>query len=191
MKKSLLIKIHLYAGLFTTFYLMAFGFSSIVLNHELDVDHKSIEKEWTAKFEVDTTLTNNQIAELIRYELGIMGWLPGWEMKRSTENFSFTITHFGRKYFLDYQFSEKALNIKEQPKGFLAVFHGLHFLNGKIPNAPFIIQSWAVYQWLALLTMFISMVVGIWLWIRFRYQRWQGALFAIIALGTIILFAAI
>ena len=73
------------------------------------------------------------------------------------------------------------------PKGFIAVFHGLHFLNGKIPNAPFLIRTWAFYQWTALFVMSISLVLGIWLWLKYNYRPWQGIAFGGLFITTIII----
>ena len=187
MKKSLLIKLHLYAGIFTSFYLLAFGFSSLVLNHQINVEQTAVTKTWETTLLVDTASTNLEMAEYIRDQLGIMGWLPRWEMKRDQENFRFTITHPGRKYNLILDIVNSKLSVEEMPKGFLAVFHGLHFLNGKIPNAPLLIHTWAIYQWLALFTMAISMILGIWLWLKYSYKTWQGIAFGVIITGTIIL----
>ena len=187
MKKSILIKLHLYAGIFTSFYLLAFGFSALVLNHNIDVDRKEVTQTWQTTIDVDTAKSNLEMAQNIRDKLGIMGWLPRWEMKREQDNFNFTITHPGRKYNLMLDMVNSHLSVEEMPKGFLAVFHGLHFLNGKIPNAPFLIRSWAVYQWIALFSIAVSIILGVWLWLKYRYQAWQGIVFGMVIAGTIIL----
>ena len=187
MKKSLLIKLHLYAGLFVLFYLVAFGFSAIVLNHAIDVENKEISKIWETKAVIDGSLPDLQLAESIRDQLGIMGWLPRWEFKRDSILFNFTIVHPGRKYHLTANTGSSHVSISESPKGFLAVFHGLHFLNGNIPNAPFLIRSWAIYQWASLFVMTISLILGIWLWLKYSYKPWQGVAFGGLFIATIIL----
>ncbi|MCK5370629.1 MAG: hypothetical protein KAQ62_18830, partial [Cyclobacteriaceae bacterium] len=73
------------------------------------------------------------------------------------------------------------------PKGFLAVFHGLHFFNGNIPNAPLLLRSWAIYQWLTLFVMAISLILGIWLWLKYNYKPWQGIVFGSLFIGTVII----
>jgi len=186
-KKSTLIKLHLYAGIFTSFYLIAFGFSALVMNHNVNLDHSVITKEWEANVEVDSSQTNLETAEYIRDQLNIMGWLPSWEFERAEQSFAFTIVHFGRKYHLFADLPGNNIRIKEEPKGFLAVFHGLHFLNGKIPNAPLLIRSWAIYQWLSLFVMGISLVLGLWLWIKYSYRPWQGVVFGGVFIFTILI----
>lgn len=183
----MLIKLHLYSGIFTSFYLVAFGFSAIILNHGIDVENKQITHTWERNVTIDTTFSDLQLAESIRDQAELMGWLPRWEFKRESSQFNFTIVHPGRKYHLTANTSSGHLRIGESPKGFLAVFHGLHFLNGNIPNAPLLIKSWAIYQWLALLVMTISMILGIWLWLKYNYKTWQGIAFGGLFIITILI----
>lgn len=187
MKKSLLIKLHLYAGLFTSFYLLAFGASTLIMNHKMDVERKEMTKTWDAELAVDSKLSDLEMAEQIRDELGIMGWLPRWEFRREALIFTFTVTHPGRKYRIEHNAETNRLLIEEYPKGFVAVFHGLHFLNGKIPNAPLLIRSWLVYQWLSLSIMTVALVLGIWLWLKYNYKSWQGIAFAGLFIGSVLL----
>lgn len=187
MKKSLLLKLHLYAGIFTSFYLLAFGTSTIILNHKMDVDNKELSKTWEAELELDPSLTELEKATYIRDELGIMGWLPRWEFRTKDQQFIFTVTHPGKKYHIQHDAQTKQLKVEEYPRGFIAVFHGLHFLNGKIPNAPLLIRSWLVYQWLSLSIMTIALILGLWLWLKYNYQTWQGIAFAGLFVGSILL----
>ena len=66
MKKSTLIKLHLYCGLFTAFYLIAFGFSSIVLNHKMDVENKAVKNRWSDQVVAEPSLTDKELAETVR-----------------------------------------------------------------------------------------------------------------------------
>jgi len=187
MGKSLLIKIHLYCGLFTLFYLIAFGLSSIILNHDIKVDKSEVTSTWNSNVQVDPILTESELAESVRDQLGLMGWLPRWEFKKDSVSFSYRITHLGRNSHIDLDLLSGDVQIGEAPKGFLAVFHGLHFFNGQIPNAPFFLRTWAVYQWLTLLTMLVSLIVGLWLWLKYHYQRWEGLVFGGLLVATVII----
>lgn len=187
MKKSLLIKLHLYSGLFTSFYLVAFGISAIILNHNIKVEKKDVTHSWNTNIQVDVNLPNKQLKENIRDQLGFMGWTPPWEDKRDSTSFRFMITHTGRNYFLNLNTDTGDLVISEAPKGIIAVIHGLHFFNGKIPNAPFFIRTWAVYQWLALFVMFISLILGLWLWLKYNYKTWEGIAFGSLFIVSIII----
>ncbi len=150
MKRTLLIKLHLYSGLLTSFYLIAFGLSAIILNHKLKVEKKDVTHSWESHVTINDGLNDHDLAENIRNQLGLMGWLPPWENKRDSISFHFMITHPGRNYYLDVNLKTGGIAVNEAPKGFLEVFQGLHFFNGEVPNAPFFIRTWAVYQWFSL-----------------------------------------
>ena len=187
MRKSLLIKIHLYCGLFTLFYLIAFGLSSIILNHDLKVEKHEVTRSWNRHLIIDTTLVDKDLAKSVKSQLNIMGWELPWKFKRDSVSFYFQITHTGRNYHLNVNLLNGEVVVDEAPKGLLAVIHGLHFFNGMAPNAPFFIRTWAVYQWLTLFTMLISMIVGLWLWLKYNYQRWEGFVFGGIFLVSILI----
>jgi len=173
MKKSTLTKLHLYAGLITSFYLIAFGLSSIILNHKIDVEKRTVKKVWRDQLEIDPSLEDDALATDVRDQLRIMGWLPRWQFQRDSISFRFNTNHFGKtnKIWLNLETGE--VEVSEIPKGFFAVLHGLHFFNGKIPNAPFFLRTWVVYQWLTLLVLFISLVLGLWLWLKFSHKTWE------------------
>ncbi|GJM27687.1 MAG: hypothetical protein DHS20C17_03220 [Cyclobacteriaceae bacterium] len=187
MKKHQLIKFHLYCGLFTIFYLVAFGLSSLVLNHNLNLERSTVTEEWSSVVRVEQGLSNNDLAESVKNQLGLMGWTPYWKYKRDSVWFQFEVSHPGRNYQIKLELLQGDVQVSELPKGFLAVLHGLHFFNGNVPNAPFFLKTWAVYQWLTLLTMLISMIFGLWLWLKYRYRSWEGIAFGGVFMLTIIL----
>ena len=177
MKKILLIKLHLYAGLFTSFYLIAFGLSSIILNHKIDVENKDISKTWSTKVEVNPELENVELAESLRDKLNIMCWVPHWNIQRDSAQFKCQLTHLAKTTDLTLDFNTGMVQLEEKPKGLIAVLNGLHFFNGNIPNAPFVLRTWAVYQWLTLLTLFTALVLGLWLWLKYSRKTWELYLF--------------
>ena len=187
MKKSLLIKLHLYCGLFTIFYLVAFGISAIILNHGINVDKQEVTTSWQQRIGVDQQLSDEELAESAKNQLGLMGWNPYWEFKRTNGQFSFLVTHPGRVYRVKLQMKDGQAEIDEIPKGFIAVLQNLHFFNGNVPNAPFLLRSWAFYQWLTLLSMIFSLILGLWLWIRYSYRTWEGVVFGGLMMITVII----
>lgn len=189
MKKLTFINLHLYAGLFVFFYLMAFGISTLVLNHDLDrrIETTGTPQTWQAQAVIDANLADLPLAESIRDQLGIMGWPAGWTLKRNAELLKFEINHPGRRYHLTVNTLSGQVTITESSKGLLATFEALHIFDGSLPNAPLFIKSWAVYQWLGLLVMSISLILGIWLWLRYSYKPWQGIVFGSLFVGTILL----
>ncbi len=173
MKKSTLVKLHLYCGLFTSFYLISFGLSSIILNHKFDLEKKAIKKTWAAQVQVDTSLSQKELAEEVRNQLNLMGWVPPWEFRKRDGHFQFITTHLAKTSKLDLDLASGRVEVAEMPKGFLEVLHALHFFNGRIPNAPFVLRTWIVYQWMTLFVLLVSLILGLWLWLRYSHKTWE------------------
>jgi hypothetical protein len=167
--------------------LIAFGFSSIVLNHRIDLERHNVNKTWRQQVSVDVALEDRALAGSIRDQLGLMGHLPGWLFNRDSISFEFRVSHLGRKYELSTDLRSGWIEVAEKPQGFWSVLNGLHFLNGKIPNAPLLIKTWTIFQHLTLWVMTISVFLGIWLWWRKRSRKWSGRIFAVFIVGSIIL----
>lgn len=189
MKKSFWIRIHLYCGLFTSFYLLAFGVSSIILNHKLNIEKETVTKTWTTHVNYDPNSTGLDMALQIRDSLGLMGWVPPWEIKKDSLSLDFEITHLGKTVDFELNLDTGVLHAKERPKGILAVMHELHFFDGNVPNAPFLLRTWAVYQWLTLFVLLISLFIGIWIWIRYGHKTWELYVFGGIFLISVMLMA--
>lgn len=177
MKRSLLIKLHLYCGLFTLFYLIAFGFSTIILNHDIKLAKSEISYSWEATIPFEPEQSDKELSEAVKNKLGLMGWTPFWLYKRNNQDFRFTVSHPGRNYHVTLDLTNGKVLVDEAPMGFLAVLNGLHFFNGNIPNAPLFLRTWAIYQWLALLAMLVSIFFGLWIWIKYSLQNWEGLVF--------------
>ena len=187
-KKSLLLKLHLYCGLFTCCYILTFGVSSIILNHGIQVDSNGITKSWEERIEIDEMLSNEEVAAKIRDDLGLMGWIPPWRYKKDKLTFAFIVTHTGKVYHIHHNFETDVTQVEEAPKGFISVLHGMHFFNGKIPNAPLLLRSFAVYQWMGLFALLLSLIFGIWIWLKYSARKWELILFgAIFTLSTIVM----
>ena len=186
-KKSTLIKLHLYCGLFTCFYILALGTSSLILNHGLRVEDQVIKSSWEAVVEIDISLGDQELAASVRDQLGIMGWLPTWRIQRDTTHFRFVSNHYAKTNLLTLDLNSGKIRVEVVPKGFLATFHSLHFFNGRIPNAPFFLKTWIVYQWLGLLVLLFSLILGLWLWLKFSHKTWELYVFGGLFLLSILI----
>ncbi len=191
MKKTTLIKLHLYCGLFVSFYLVAFGVSSVILNHGIDVENKTVTSTWESEVVVDSALEDTDLAENVRNQLGLMGWTPPWRYRKDSGQFVFETTHLAKTSVIHLDMNSGAVLVEDIPKGFWAVFHGLHFYNGRIPNAPLFMKTWIIYQWVTLLVLTFSLVLGLWLWIRHSHKTWElyvfGGLFLVSLLVMMLL----
>lgn len=187
MKKSIWVKFHIYCGLFTCWYLIAFGVSSLILNHNVKVEKNELSDSWTTKVDYDPSSSDLDNATRIRDSLNLMGWIPGWQIRNDSVHLDFNITHLGKTSTLRLNLASGMLQVREHPKGMLAVLHGLHFFNGKIPNAPSLLKSWMVYQWLTLFVLFVSLCTGIWLWLRYGRKPWEFYVFGGVFLISILI----
>lgn len=190
-KKSQLIKWHVYAGLFTSVYILAFAFSSLVLNHGWDLENKEVTDYWETTLQLDTSLENDALSHLIQDSLQIMGWIPYWEFRRDAEQFKFRVTHFGKDHRITTNLINGRVTVEGVSKGVLATFHGLHFFNGKIPGASIFLRSWAVYQWLTMAVLVISLILGLILWARFNIHKWHLYLFGGLTVVSLIIMLGI
>ena len=181
----------MYCGLFTSFYLISFGVSSIILNHQMKVEKQTVEWTWDDQVTVESFPSDRELAENIRDQLGLMGWTPPWEYQKDSTRFQFVVTHLAKNTNVKVDLDSGRAAVVEKPKGFWAVLHGMHFFNGRIPNAPFFLQTWMVFQWLTLLVLFLSLILGLWLWLKYSYKTWElyvfGGLFILSFLTMILL----
>lgn len=111
MKKSAWIKLHLYCGLFTSFYLIAFGVSSLILNHKISVGQSEVAKTWTTQVQLDPKSTDQELAEGLWDQIGLMGWTTPWQFRRDSAGFSCAIVHLAKEssLHLDFQSGESPL----------------------------------------------------------------------------------
>jgi hypothetical protein len=153
----------------------------------MDVDHKTVKRTWEAEVKVDHSLPDRDLAEDVKNQLKLMGWAPQWQIQRDSTHFRFTVTHLAKTNQLALNLDTGEVQISDIPKGFWAVLHGLHFFNGRIPNAPFFLKTWIVYQWLALLVLLVSLILGLWLWLKYSYKTWELFVFGGLFLFSVLL----
>lgn len=178
---------HIYAGLFTTIYLLAFGISSLILNHGWDVENKEVSRSWEKQIKINADLPDPELGNQIRDELGLMGWVVNWETYRDSTSLHTEVTHLSKTYSIKADLASGFVHVDEIDKGFLATFHGLHFFGGKIPNAPAFLQTWWYFRWITLAVMLVSLALGLVLWIKYSFRRWHLGVFGFLFIGSLIL----
>ncbi len=171
------IQWHLYAGLFTAFYMLAFAISSLLLNHGAKIENTHTTNTWQAQVDIDPSLKDHELCLKIRDDLEMIGWVPEWEIKKNNDVLNFKIVYQGKESRLSANLSTGNVEVNEASKGFFATFQALHFFNGNIPNGNLLLRSWGVYQWLTMTVMIVSLVSGMWLWIKYTRKKKFVALF--------------
>ena len=142
--RSLFLKIHIYAGLLCSSYLLIFGLSSLNYNHHFgkpsDSDHISWERRTElATVDGDDRAFTNRITE----RLGLIGWTIPWETYRDEgDNLHFGLNRPGKKYTVHVFFDEGLIRVEERRTGFWPIVNSLHALT-RLPYSPFM-SLWGV-----------------------------------------------
>lgn len=105
--RTILLKIHLYAGLLCSSYLILFGISSLNFNHHFG-QSRALKIERQRGMQALPSLADDQrLAEALRDTLGLAGWTLPWETSRSETAdslyFRFAVARPGREYTVRVQ----------------------------------------------------------------------------------------
>lgn len=100
--RTVLLKIHLYAGLLCSSYLILFGISSLNFNHHFGKP-TTLKNERQRSLGTLPAITDDQrLAEALRDTLGLVGWTLPWETRRSETAdslyFHFAVARPGKEY---------------------------------------------------------------------------------------------
>ncbi len=176
--KNLLLKIHLYCGLFFSPLLLIFGLSSLHINHHFQLfeENQGWSEETEIKLHLKDTSDNQFLAEAIRDSLGLMGWCPWWEQYRKADKYRFGVVHNGAEYEINADLSKDLVSIKRRGKGFGNILQSLHFLGEEIPGGTLAINSWRYYQALSVVYLLLASATGIFLFTRRKKERIAGLL---------------
>ena len=81
--RPILLKIHLYAGLLCSSYLIIFGISSLNFNHHFGRPGKIKGERQTSLPALPAQEDDQRLADALRDTLGLVGWSLPWETHRS------------------------------------------------------------------------------------------------------------
>ncbi len=163
--RKLLLKIHLYSGLICFWYLIILGTSSLNFNHHFAFMEGSAETQtWSKPVRLVNDIKDDlKLSETIRDSLSLIGWPLPWETYRdSTGIFHFTLQHPGKRYGVDFSFTDQVAYVQETSKGFWPIFNSLHGA-GAVPNSAFM-NVWKWYTRLTAVLVVFSVLIGIYLW---------------------------
>ncbi len=167
--RSLLLKVHIYAGLLCSSYLLIFGISSLNFNHKFG--RSGTEKVvWERAMKIVDNADDLALSESVRDALGLIGWPLPWETRRDDRgNFQFGLSRPGKHYLIYVLFGENRVKVEETRRGFWAVVDSLHGSRG-VPASQFM-SLWEVYTELCTWVVFFSAASGVFLWTRRQKER--------------------
>jgi hypothetical protein len=100
--RAILLKLHLYAGLLCSSYLILFGVSSLNFNHRFGSPASLKVERQRALGALPALGDDQRLAEALRDSLGLVGWTLPWETRRAeTEDslyFHFAVSRPGKDY---------------------------------------------------------------------------------------------
>ena len=186
--RSLFLKIHIYAGLLCSSYLLIFGLSSLNYNHHFGKPSDSDPISWERRTELanvdgDDRAFTNRITE----SLGLIGWTIPWETYRDEgDNLHFGLNRPGKKYTVHVFFDEGLIRVEERRTGFWPIVNSLHALT-RLPYSPFM-SLWGVYTEICIWGVLFSAGTGVYCWTRRRRERLVGWIMLGAGSGTSLLF---
>jgi hypothetical protein len=173
--RKLALKVHLYGGLVCFWYLILLGTSSLNFNHHFSFMQGDEEtKSWTKVALVDHHLSDDLfLSQTLSDSLSLIGWPLPWETWHdSTGIFHFVVEHPGKRYVVDFSFSDHTARVQETRKGFWRVFNAMHGI-GSVPNAPFM-HVWKWYTRITAVLVTLSVLLGIYLWYAGKKDKRSG-----------------
>ena len=172
--RSLLLKIHIYAGLLCSSYLLIFGVSSLNYNHHFGKPGKTEAISWERRIELANVEGNDRaFSGTISDTLGLIGWTIPWETHRDDGgNLHFGLNRPGKKYTIHVLFDEGLVRVEERRTGFWSIINSLHALM-RLPYSPFM-SLWGVYTEICIWVVMFSAATGVYFWARRRSERFVG-----------------
>jgi len=184
--RTLLLKIHIYAGLLCSSYLLVFAISSLNYNHNFGKSRNE-KVAWERSLKLVDMADEMALSESVRDALGLIGWPSSWETRRDERgNFHFGMSRPGKHYAIQVLFAENRVKVEETRRGFWPVIDLLHPAMG-VPGSRFM-SLWGAYKELCTWVVLFSAASGVYLWTRRQKERYIGWILLGCASGSSLLF---
>ena len=173
--RQALLNVHLYLGLFCSWYLLIYGYTSLAFNHPwLLPKHEGEESRWDQQVTTPDGAADQEVANAIRDELGMVGWAPYWTLRRDSDrHLHFEVVHPGREHRMEFIPEEGLVKATQQSKGVFAIIHYLHGVTERVPNAQFP-RLWAAYTEITNWFVLFAVGTGVYLWASRARNRRAG-----------------
>lgn len=192
-RRDFLNKFHVYGGLLTTGFLIAFSYSAFYHQH-----HLKFPKPGNKTTHWEQTLTKPDIEDkyefklAVRDSMGLFGHAPWWEDYRDSLGIHhFMISRPGKKYWITVPEQGNIFVVDEIRTGFWDVLFQLHPLSGGMRGhgkGPLFIGAWKIISLLLSLVLLGVMIITIHFWVvRSFNKRRSWIIVGVIASFPIIL----
>jgi len=185
--RTLVIKLHIYAGLLTFTQLMLYGIAGLVAStHTGPARPQVVKASRYVAFTPPPSATDKQVADEVfrMLHLPLTRPMPDWFLRRTPENDLlldfYNINGIWRVVVLE---REKRLRIDEIRNSSWLFLSDVHAATTGDDEAPRLVRLWAIYNELAMWCLIAFCASGVYLWLsaQARFPWAWGAL----AAGTI------
>jgi hypothetical protein len=167
--RSLILNIHIYAGLLCAPYLIIFGISSLNFNHHF-VEPGDASTTWSVPLRLDPSIEKREVGLAVRDSLDLMGWGPWWEVERDSLRTYAEVVRPGKRY--NVTISDGVATIEEIRHGPLQVMMSLHALTN-LPRSPFV-STWEIFTEICTWVVLFSAGSGVYLMAIKKQERRVG-----------------
>lgn len=165
-------RLHLYAGLVCAVYLLMIGVSTLNFQHQFLPEQATDTLSYSQNIEFDSTLKIDTLANFIRLELGIKGYLPPWEYKENKQGLvRFKIERPARTYQVKLKRNATLVNIDEIHYSAGKILRALHFGGVSSQLGDPLLNIWAWYGQVSGLCAFFAIIIGIWIWFKYAVRN--------------------
>ncbi len=190
--RNFLSKFHVYGGLLTAGFLIAYSYSAFYHQHHLKFPKPgSKTHEWEQQLIIPEIPDKLDYKLAVRDSLGLFGYAPWWEdYKDSLGIHHFMINRPGKQYWITVPEQGNTYQIDEVRTGFWDVLFRLHPISGGMQNhgkGPFFIKAWKIVALPLALVLLGVMIISIHFWYVRSFKKRRSW----IIVGTIALFPVI
>ncbi len=191
--RDFLNKWHVYGGLFTVGFLLAFSYSAFYHQHHPKSPRESNRRStWEQRIAMPEIEDGNAYKLAVRDSMGLFGHAPWWEDYHDSLGIHhFMIVRPGKQYWITVPVEGDLCSVEEIRKGFLDVLIQIHPLAAGMQGhgkGPFFIKAWRFISFPMALVLLGVIIITIHFWyVRSlkSFRSWQVV--SIIAFIPIIL----
>ncbi len=174
--KQFLGKFHVYGGLLTAGFLIAFSYSAFVHQHHPKFPKQGTKTvQWEQELNIPDISGKREYKMAVRDSLGLFGYTPWWEDYRDSLGIHhFMLSRPGKKYWVTVPEKGNVYKIDEVRSGFWDVINQLHPLSGGMRghgDGPLFIQAWKIVSLLLALVLLGVMIITIHFWYSRSFKK--------------------
>ncbi len=160
-----LTKLHIYGGLVSSLFFLIVGISVLNFQHQFLPEKDTETINYTKDISFDSSLKADTLSRFIRSELGISGYIPGWEFRQNKSGmFRFLIQRPGRTFEVKLNRNEDQVEVTEIFHSTGKILRAMHFGSSSNKLGYPQLDIWAIYGQVAAVFGFLAVATSIFFW---------------------------